>query len=70
MLYKEWRCRLVENSDISGGELVYPNSRVSVKRVLSLLLQEVDVKTILEDYPCLCHEDIVQTILFSLYEKE
>lgn len=52
-----WKDRLVVSPEILGGEPVFPNSRLAVRRVGALALRE-SVEVIREDYPYLSEQDV------------
>lgn len=56
--FKDWQKRLVTNSNIMGGETVFPNSRLTIRRVGSMLDRGESAESIREDYPYLSQEDL------------
>ena len=56
--FERWKGKLVADHDIMGGEAVFPNSRLSVRRVGGMLERGEPADTILEDYPYLKSEDL------------
>ena len=61
--YEEWKSHLVENPDIKGGEPVFPESRLSVYQIGSVLNRHENQlerfkQEILEDYPYLSQKDL------------
>lgn len=55
--FQAWKSKLVEDDAILGGEVVFPKSRLSVRRV-GALAARVGTKEILEDYPYLDEKDV------------
>jgi uncharacterized protein (DUF433 family) len=55
--YEAWRSRLVSNPEILGGEVVFPNSRLSVQRIGGSLERGETLAVLREDYPYLTDED-------------
>lgn len=53
-----WKATLVSDPDIMGGATVFPDSRLTVRRVGGLLLRGVDPSELLEDYPHLSPLDL------------
>jgi uncharacterized protein (DUF433 family) len=56
--FKDWQKRLVTDSNIMGGETVFPNSRLTVRRIGSMLERGESSEVIREDYPYLSQEDL------------
>jgi uncharacterized protein (DUF433 family) len=56
--FQAWKKKLVSNPDIMGGETVFPNSRLTVRHIGSMLEQGESLQIIQEDYPYLTEEDI------------
>jgi len=75
--YEDWKTQLATDPKIKGGEPVFPNSRLSVYRIGSLLnrsganeLSSVK-EEIVEDYPYLSQEDLIFARIFvSLNPRE
>jgi uncharacterized protein (DUF433 family) len=55
--FEAWKDRLVSNPNILGGEVVFPNSRLSVQRIGGCLARGETLKVLREDYPYLTDED-------------
>jgi uncharacterized protein (DUF433 family) len=55
--FEDWKARLVSNPDILGGEIVFPNSRLSVQRIGGSLERGESLEILREDYPYLTDED-------------
>ncbi len=53
MTYDDWLTTLSSNPDVMGGAVTFPNTKVTVHRVGSLLLKGESFDTLLEDYPTL-----------------
>jgi len=56
--FNAWKNNLVYNPDIMGGEVVFPNTRLTVRHVGTILERGESVEVIREDYPYLSDEDI------------
>jgi len=56
--FERWKGNLVTNPDIMGGEVVFPSSRLTVRRIGGMLERGESPEAILEDYPYLSHEDL------------
>jgi uncharacterized protein (DUF433 family) len=55
--FETWKSRLVSNPEILGGEIIFPNSRLSVQRIGGVLERGETVALLREDYPYLSDED-------------
>jgi uncharacterized protein (DUF433 family) len=55
--FEAWKARLVSNPNILGGEVVFPGSRLSVKRIAGCLERGETLEVLREDYPYLTDED-------------
>jgi uncharacterized protein (DUF433 family) len=56
--FQTWKDNLVNDPNIMGGETVFPNSRLTVRHIGSMLDRGESVEVIHEDYPYLTEEDI------------
>jgi uncharacterized protein (DUF433 family) len=56
--FELWKDNLISTPDIMGGETVFPNSRLTVRRVGTMLDRGESIEVIQEDYPYLSEEDI------------
>ncbi len=56
--FYQWKQTLVINDHIMGGEAVFPNSRLSVRRIGGMLAKGESYDVILEDYPYLTPNDL------------
>lgn len=56
--FKDWQKHLVTDSNIMGGETVFPNTHLTVRRVGSMLERGESSEVIREDYPYLSQEDL------------
>lgn len=56
--FERWKATLVTDQEIMGGEPVFPNSRLTVRRVGGMLENGESPEAILEDYPYLAEEDL------------
>ncbi|MEM9538362.1 MAG: DUF433 domain-containing protein [Cyanobacteria bacterium P01_E01_bin.42] len=59
-----WQASLTRDSDIMGGEAVFPNSRLSVRHVGGMLERGERSAVILEDYPYLSERDLMFAHLY------
>jgi uncharacterized protein (DUF433 family) len=55
--FEAWKSLLVSNPDILGGEVIFPNSRLSVQRIGVSLERGETLAVLQEDYPYLSDED-------------
>jgi uncharacterized protein (DUF433 family) len=55
--FEAWKARLVSNPNILGGEVVFPDSRLSVQRIGGSLERGEALEVLREDYPYLTDED-------------
>lgn len=62
--FLQWKENLVSHSDIMGGAVTFPNSRLTVWHVGGMLERGVDPQEILEDYPYLDLMDLAFARLF------
>jgi uncharacterized protein (DUF433 family) len=56
--FYEWKSQLVTDPNIMAGETVFPNSRLSVRRIGSMLERGESPIAIEEDYPYLSSADL------------
>ncbi|OUL37396.1 hypothetical protein BV372_02160 [Nostoc sp. T09] len=56
--FQAWKENLVSDPNIMGGETVFPNSRLTVRHIGSMLDKGESLEVIREDYPYLTEEDI------------
>ncbi|MUG94455.1 DUF433 domain-containing protein [Scytonema sp. UIC 10036] len=56
--FNAWKENLVSDPNIMSGEIVFPNSRLTVRRIGSMLDRGESLEVIREDYPYLTAEDI------------
>jgi len=57
--------RIVVNPKIMVGKPVIKGTRIPVEIVLKKLVQNIDIKEILRDYPRLTKEDIQAAIMYT-----
>ena len=57
--------RIVVNPKIMVGKPVIKGTRIPVEIVLKKLVQNIDIKEILRDYPRLTKEDIQAAIMYA-----
>ena len=55
--FEAWKAELVSNPAILGGEIVFPNSRLSVARIGGALERGESLEILREDYPYLTDRD-------------
>lgn len=64
--YEAWTKKIVQDPNIKGGEPVFPNSRLSVYHIGSMLNRSEGCKEeILEDYPYLTEEDLLFARIYA-----
>jgi uncharacterized protein (DUF433 family) len=56
--YQIWKRKLIHDPEIMGGETVFPNSRITVRRIAALVERGERPQVILEDYPNLRDIDL------------
>jgi uncharacterized protein (DUF433 family) len=56
--FEAWKARLVRNPNILGGEIVFPDSRLSVQRIGGSLERGETLEVLREDYPYLTDDDL------------
>lgn len=56
--FNQWKDTLVANPDVMSGEIVFPNSRLTVRHIGTMLERGELKEVIQEDYPYLSLEDI------------
>lgn len=62
--FNSWKSKLISDVNIKGGEVVFPESRLSVRRIGNLLNRGEKPENILADYPFLSPEDLKFSQLF------
>jgi uncharacterized protein (DUF433 family) len=69
--FEAWKSGLVSNPEILGGEVVFPNSRLSVQRIGGSLERGETLAVLREDYPYLTDEDFdFARIYVKAYPKQ
>jgi uncharacterized protein (DUF433 family) len=63
--FVQWKDKLVEDSDILGGEPVFPGSRLSVRHIGQIAERGESTEDILEDYPYLTASDVSFARIFA-----
>lgn len=63
--FEAWKKKIVTNPKILGGEPVFPNSRLSVRHIGDLVMND-GIDEIREDYPYLSEQDIEFARLYTL----
>jgi uncharacterized protein (DUF433 family) len=66
--FERWKKGLVQNPDIMGGETVFPNSRLTVRRVALLITRGEHPSVILEDYPYLNPIDLKFALIYFQHQ--
>ena len=56
--FNKWKSHLVRDTNIMGGQTVFPNSRLSVHHVGKIVNRGESFQTIREDYPFLSEQDL------------
>lgn len=62
--FYQWKNQLINDTNIKGGETVFPKSRLSVRYIGNLLKRGETVENIREDYPFLSEEDLKFALVF------
>ena len=62
--------RIVQTSDVMGGKPCIRGTRVTVARILSQIGSGQSIESLLEDYPYLCHEDILEALRYAAWLTE
>jgi len=62
--FHAWKDTLVSNPDVMAGEIVFPRSRLTVRRIGELLEEGESPNVVLEDYPELSPQDLEFSHLF------
>jgi uncharacterized protein (DUF433 family) len=57
--------RIIVEPDICNGKPVLEGTRISVQTILEFLSAGDSIEEVLEEYPALTHEDILQCLRFS-----
>lgn len=57
--------RIVVDPDICNGKPVLEGTRIPVQTILEFLSAGDSIADVLEEYPALTHEDILQCLRFS-----
>ena len=56
--FNQWKSNLVSDSEIMGGQTVFPNSRLSVQHIGKIIDRGESLQIIQEDYPYLSDSDL------------
>jgi uncharacterized protein (DUF433 family) len=56
--YEQWKLSLTRDPRIMGGSPCFPNTRITVNRIVDLQRRGEKRQTILEDYPPLSNRDL------------
>jgi uncharacterized protein (DUF433 family) len=62
--FHAWKDTLVSNPNVMAGEIVFPRSRLTVRRIGEMLEQGESPNVVLEDYPELSPQDLELSRLF------
>lgn len=62
--------RISHDADIMGGKACIKGTRVTVGLILMLISDGVSVGTLLEEYPYLSHEDIVEALRYAAWNMD
>ena len=62
--------RISHDIEIMGGKACIKGTRVTVGMILAQIGEGKTIKEMLEDYPYLTHEDIMQAILYASWAVE
>ena len=65
MTFDTWQKRLTIDPDIMGGTPCFPDSRLTLDRVVGLVNKEATYSEIFNDYPFLTTEDIRYAVMFT-----
>lgn len=69
--FDKWKSKLVTDSNIMGGQTVFPNSRLTVKHIGEMLQKGESKEAIKEDYPYLSELDLQFAPLYlQLYSEK
>ena len=63
--FQAWKKKIVINPNIMGGEPVFPKSRLTVRHIGALVMND-GIEEIREDYPYLSEQDIEFAKLYTL----
>jgi uncharacterized protein (DUF433 family) len=64
--FERWKAKLVTDDKVLGGETTFPQSRLAVRQIGSMLVRGVSTEEIREDYPYLTDEDLEFARLFTV----
>ena len=59
--------RITHNSDVMGGKACIKGTRVTVGMILTLISEGKTIKELLDDYPYLENEDVMQAIAYAAW---
>ena len=62
--------RISHDIEIMGGKACIKGTRVTVGMILTQIGEGKPIKDMLDDYPYLTHEDIMQAILYAAWAVE
>ena len=57
--------RITHNADVMGGKACIKGTRVTVSMILTLISEGKTVDELLEDYPYIEYDDIMQAIAYA-----
>ena len=59
--------RITHNPDVMGGKACIKGTRVTVGMILTLISEGKTIKELLDDYPYLKNEDVMQAISYAAW---
>jgi len=59
--------RITHNPDVMGGKACIKGTRVTVGMILTLISEGKTIKELLDDYPYLKNEDVMQAIAYAAW---
>ena len=59
--------RITHNSDVMGGKACIKRTRVTVGMILTLISEGKTIKELLDDFPYLENEDVMQAIAYAAW---
>lgn len=62
--------RISHDADIMGGKACIKETRVTVGLILMLISDGVSVSTLLDEYPYLSQEDLVQALRYAAWNMD
>ena len=59
--------RITHNADVMGGKACIKGTRVTVGMILTLISEGKTIRELLDDYPYLENEDVMQAIAYAAW---